>query len=86
MKRNPLILIVMALFASACISTINAAGQRYIADQTISATLAGMVKKYGSNDLMERGIRQAAAFWTAQDGSEADFTRFCLDNFASTPS
>ena len=33
--------------------------------------------------LMERGVRQAAALWTALDGTEADFTTFCLEQYVA---
>jgi hypothetical protein len=74
----------MALFVTTCFATANAAAQQTVSDKAIAATIAELTQKYGSNNQMERGVRQTAAFWNAQDGSEADFTRFCLENYAAT--
>ncbi len=84
MKKRLLIPIVMALISTTCFATTNAATKQYISDKAITATIAEMTQKYGSHNQMERGVRQAAAFWNAQDGSEADFTRFCTENYAAT--
>jgi len=31
--------------------------------------------------LIEKGVRNAARFWRAEDGTEAEFIAFCLDKF-----
>ena len=36
--------------------------------------------------LMERGVSQAAALWTADDGSEEEFSAFVRENYCATPS
>ena len=35
--------------------------------------------------LMERGVSQAAALWTAEDGSEEEFSAFVRENYCATP-
>ena len=35
--------------------------------------------------LMERGVSQAAALWTADDGSEEEFSAFVRENYCATP-
>ena len=37
-----------------------------------------------SDARMERGVKQAAALWTEQDGSAADFREFVEHNYART--
>lgn len=42
-----------------------------------------LLNKYGESAKfrIERGVAQAASLWKSTDGSEADFTKFCMDNF-----
>lgn len=43
--------------------------------------------RYGDSQRLriERGVAGAAAFWRAEDGSDADFRAFCLENYAGDP-
>lgn len=84
MKKNLFKLTAMALLTSVYVTSM-AADSKAISSKTVEATITGMVSKFGNNDLMVKGVRQTASFWTLHDGSEADFTRFCNDNYASTP-
>ncbi|MCQ2285048.1 MAG: hypothetical protein MJZ57_09120 [Bacteroidales bacterium] len=34
--------------------------------------------------LVERGVKQVAALWTTEDGTQQEFERFCYDNFCKT--
>ena len=34
-----------------------------------------------SKQLIERGVSQAAAFWTEEDGTQQEFAQFCMQNF-----
>ena len=54
---------------------------------TINKISDTLIKKYGENARIsiERGITQAAAFWTEADGSKKDFIVFCTDNFVGNP-
>jgi len=62
---------------------MNTSRKTIVSEQTLNATLSDMSKKFGNNELMARGVRQVASFWYVQDGSEADFRQFCLDNYAA---
>lgn len=42
-----------------------------------------LLNKYGESAKfrIERGVAQAASLWKSTDGTESDFTKFCMDNF-----
>ena len=49
-----------------------------------AALVDALVKKYGAGERarVERGLRQAASLWSAEDGDQAAFEAFARDNFA----
>ncbi|MCL2728331.1 MAG: hypothetical protein FWD56_08115, partial [Bacteroidales bacterium] len=51
----------------------------------VAAALDQMKAQFPQADftLMERGVKQAAALWTASDGTEAEFTTFCLEQYVA---
>jgi hypothetical protein len=53
----------------------------FVTEQTISQTLQELAEKYGESARMEKGVRQAAALWTTDDGRQEDFKSFCLQHF-----
>lgn len=57
-----------------------------IQPSTVTSTIDALKEKYPSYDamLIERGVGNAAKFWTEQDGSNEDFIAFCCDNFAGS--
>lgn len=55
--------------------------REFVSEQTISQTLQELAEKYGESVRMEKGVHQAAALWTDQDGSQEDFREFCLQQF-----
>lgn len=58
----------------------------FISDLTIEKTIKDIKTKYEipDNSRIDKGVRQAADFWIAEDGSEEDFTTFCVDNFINS--
>ncbi len=59
-------------------------------DQTcVEKTVKTLNEKYagtdGVKDRIQRGVEQAAAFWTDADGTTAEFETFCTENFVADP-
>jgi len=83
-------LIVFALTAvflfSACYKN-EEQKMNFIDKSTINKIADTLIKKYGQSnrELIERGISQAAAFWTEADGSKKDFVVFCTENYIGVP-
>jgi hypothetical protein len=55
----------------------------FIRQETIDKVTKELIDKYGKNNQfrIERGVKQAADFWTAKDGKPEEFEKFCNDNF-----
>jgi hypothetical protein len=76
--------IIMAAFlVILSMSQVGTAGPGFISDTQIKAVVDEYTaaNKDVPRDRFERGVRQAAGFWREEDGSAADFARFCKDNF-----
>ena len=52
-----------------------------ISEETVQSLLSEV--KAADKELLERGVRQTAALWTEEDGSEEEFTEFVKENFVS---
>ena len=82
-KLKTILLMAIVLTMAAC----NGATERqkgitdFITEQTISQTLQALSDKHGEITHMERGVRQASALWTSEDGNQEDFKNFCLQHF-----
>ena len=55
-------------------------GTQYISEQVIDETIRAL----GADQRAERGIRQAAALWRPEDGTERDFKTFAIAHYAVT--
>lgn len=57
-----------------------------IDNATIVTTIEKMKEKFGEDQAfrIDKGVRQAAAFWREEDGSSGEFTSFCLENFLAS--
>lgn len=55
--------------------------------EVVDRTITTLVEVFGQANAsrIERGVRQVAARWWAEDGNETDFTSFCKDNFVKEP-
>lgn len=64
-----------------------AATKGFINEQTVEQTIATLVEKHGEalQERIEKGVTQAAALWTEEDGSAEEFTVFCLEHFVADP-
>ena len=87
MKRLLLnLLLPLSLLMTACSSNKDAQSSA-ISEETIKQTLEQVKKAAPQSDeaLIAKGVKQAAALWKAEDGSQEDFTKFVLENVAKTP-
>lgn len=80
MKKN-LSFILFICLSMCCVKASSAETSSYPTANIISAIKA---KSMMSQFLIERGVNQVAALWTKEDGSQAEFARFCYDNFCMT--
>lgn len=54
----------------------------FIQENSIDRTVASLKGKTSLSEmLVNRGVKQAAAFWTAQDGTDKEFDQFCQTHF-----
>lgn len=84
MKSLPILIVVAAVL------TLGAAvgGEDMPIDtETQDAVRAYLLGKYGEDlkPRIDRGVRQAAAFWRAEDGSPEEFAKFCQLGFLADP-
>ena len=59
----------------------------FISETQIAASIGELSEMYGENDRsrIEKGVRQVAQFWRAEDGTPEDFAQFCRDNYIADP-
>ena len=69
----------------ACSHKTNSSSMSNIDPTTIQATLDSLRVRYSDEAMprAERSVPQAAALWTADDGTPQQFLSFCLDNFVA---
>jgi hypothetical protein len=61
--------------------------KKEISASAIEKATGELISKDRNNQaLIEKGVKQTAKLWQQQDGSEADFVQFCLDNYIADPS
>jgi len=55
----------------------------YVSQATVDKVIKQLTDSCGqaSKARIERGVKQAASLWEKQDGSQDDFTTFCVQNF-----
>jgi hypothetical protein len=56
-----------------------------ISEQTIQRVNEDLLEKFGESEKfrIEKGTAQVASFWMKEDGTDEDYTTFCLENFVS---
>jgi hypothetical protein len=76
-----LTMVVAALAVSAF------AQEKFVSDVQIQALINQYVEQNGKTNLerFERGVRQVARLWRAEDGSPEEFADFCRENFIADP-
>jgi len=59
-----------------------------ISETIIKQITDTLLKMYGNNnpEIIEKGVKQAAALWFAKDGTPDDFVKFCKENYISNDS
>lgn len=87
-KTLALITIAGILFFTACKQnnkTKNENAMGTISEQTIQSVNKQLIDKFGESERfrIEKGTAQVAMFWKQEDGSEEDFSKFCLENFVA---
>ena len=77
------IYVFLTIFMSAIIMLNASPSNRYITEHSCSKAKAAILRKGCtiSDKLIDRGLNQAAAFWTSADGSQDEFVEFCTKNF-----
>jgi len=59
---------------------------QHISESTKNKTIQEISKNSKiPKEIIQRGVTQVALLWKAQDGSEADFFNFCVENASNTP-
>ncbi|MCK5739113.1 hypothetical protein KAH55_08025 [bacterium] len=58
-----------------------------LTETDITDTIDALIEKLGAENSrrIERGVKQAAGYWFAEDGSPADFKKFCIANYINDP-
>lgn len=75
-KKLPLLIVCSMVLTMVHANTSN------IAESTVTKTVKSVRALTTLPDaIVERGIKQAAALWTAQDGSQLDFEQLCKDYY-----
>ena len=87
MKNITTLLLAAALLLSAAGCKKNTETMSNINEACVKSTLEAFHDKYGDrpdlSDRLTRGVQQAAALWTAEDGTPVEFQEFCLNHFVA---
>lgn len=82
-----LLLAALLLCTAAGCKKNNTTTMSNIDEACVKSTLEAFQDKYGDRpdlqDRLTRGVQQAAALWTAEDGTPAEFQAFCLNHFVA---
>lgn len=87
--KKKLIGVLAAICAVACTSGNKNESALNMAESNITeSTIKEAISEISTPDkaLLEKGVRQAASLWRAEDGSAAEFVQFVKGNFAADPS
>ena len=88
MKQLTFLAIILILFGQCKMPEKKAAAMNTgISETTINETLNSLAQKFGnsSKDLVMKGVKHAGSLWRPEDGTEEDFTKFCIDYFIADP-
>ncbi|MCX6233005.1 MAG: hypothetical protein NTZ33_15865 [Bacteroidetes bacterium] len=75
--------IILAFAVIAAGFSINAQTMSSVPASSVKSSIQNLISKYGETNKfrINKGVAQAAAFWTEKDGSPKDFESFCNDNY-----
>jgi len=79
MKNIWLVIAVVAILTSC--NQKQTESNKFDKESAVTKATEALVEKHGENDLMKKGLEQAASLWTAEDGTVDEFVEFCKDNF-----
>ena len=88
--KNTFYLILSALFIFGLFScksntsgTENMKEKRFISEKSVSEVTKSLLDSIGETQRIriERGVKQVAQLWQQTDGTNEDFTTFCMENF-----
>ena len=89
MKKLMTVLLATTIVLSACEKKNNETNMNNIDQKRVEQTAKALCEKYdgleGIEDLIARGVEQAAAFWTDADGTPEEFETLCMENFVADP-
>ena len=87
MKKSITLLLAAAIVCmTACCKKSNETPMNNIDRSCVEKTVKALNEKYtGMEDRIQRGVEQAAAFWTDADGTPEEFEAFCTENFVADP-
>ncbi len=88
MMKKKLIGVLAAVCTVACTTGHQNEATMVMVDSNISeSAIKAVISEISTSDkaLLEKGVRQAAALWRAEDGSEAEFVQFVKDNYVADP-
>lgn len=84
-----LLLAATLVCVTACCKKNNVTPMNNIDRSCVEKTVKTLCDQYadvdGVKDRIQRGVEQAAAFWTDADGTPAEFEAFCSENFVADP-
>ena len=91
MKKSILfILPLIALILTHCNVEVKdqLADQKNITDQIIQETQEAIIAEFGTTnqELIQRGVNNAALLWRASDGTPEEFKNFCIDQYINDAS
>jgi hypothetical protein len=82
MNKMMVLFLAALLFSQCKQEKMTQMNQSSIMESTILAVIDSLKAEYGNeSDRIARGVRQVAALWLASDGSQAEFSDYCRDNF-----
>lgn len=85
--KNTICLVLIALLFNQCRQESKTGNEykAFIMENTVNQTIDSLVSKHGDSHRhrIERGVRQTASFWKETDGTGAEFTAYCMDQFIS---
>ena len=77
---------LIRIFMFAICSLGVTAAQAYVSRAVEFETVNEVVRLYPEQkDQIGRGVHQVAMLWDQRDGTDAEFTKFCIDNYISDP-
>jgi hypothetical protein len=90
--KNLFVLFLFPIFLFSCVNPMEQKNREnnsksLISKQSTDTIVSELTAKFGASIKLqaEKGVSQAAGLWLASDGSEDDFKKLCLENFAGTP-